>query len=41
MAARWIEADNVDYPFNLAAIESSTVEDWATRWQEIAANVAC
>lgn len=39
-AVRWIERDNVDYPFNLAAVESSTAEDLATRWQEIAADVA-
>lgn len=39
-AARWIERDNVDYPLNLAAYESSTAEDLATRWQEIAADVA-
>lgn len=39
-AARWIERDNVDYPFNLAAVEVSTAEDLATRWQEIAADVA-
>lgn len=39
-AARWIERDNVDYPLNLAAVESSTAEDLATHWQEIAADVA-
>lgn len=39
-AVRWIERDNVDYPLNLAAIESSTAEDLATRWQEIATDVA-
>lgn len=39
-ATRWSERDNVDYPFNLAAVESSTAEDLATRWQEIAADVA-
>jgi len=39
-AVRWVERDNVDYPLNLAAYESSTAEDLATRWQEIAANVA-
>jgi NAD(P)-dependent dehydrogenase (short-subunit alcohol dehydrogenase family) len=39
-AVRWIERDNVDYPLNLAAVESSTAEDLATRWQEIAAPVA-
>ncbi|MBW4471516.1 MAG: SDR family NAD(P)-dependent oxidoreductase [Stenomitos rutilans HA7619-LM2] len=39
-AARWVERDNVDYPLNLAAVESSTVEDLATRWQEIAVDVA-
>jgi len=38
-AVRWIERDNVDYPLNLAAVESSTAEDLATRWQEIAADV--
>jgi len=39
-AVRWVERDNVDYPLNLAAVESSTAEDLATRWQEIAADVA-
>jgi NAD(P)-dependent dehydrogenase (short-subunit alcohol dehydrogenase family) len=39
-AARWVERDNVDYPLNLAAVELSTGEDVATRWQEIAADVA-
>ncbi|MBD2102520.1 SDR family NAD(P)-dependent oxidoreductase [Leptolyngbya sp. FACHB-261] len=39
-AARWIERDKVDYPLNLAAVEVSTAEDLATRWQEIAADVA-
>jgi NAD(P)-dependent dehydrogenase (short-subunit alcohol dehydrogenase family) len=39
-AARWIERDNVDYPLNLAAVEVSTAEDVATRWQEIATDVA-
>ena len=39
-AVRPIERDNVNYPFNLAAVESSTAEDLATRWQEIAADVA-
>lgn len=39
-AVRPIERDNVDYPLNLAAIEVSTAEDLATRWQEIAADVA-
>lgn len=39
-AARWIERDNVDYPFNLGAVESSSAEDLATRWQEIVTNVA-
>ncbi|NHC35580.1 SDR family NAD(P)-dependent oxidoreductase [Scytonema millei] len=39
-AVRWSERDNVNYPFNLAAVESSTAEDLATRWQEIAADVA-
>ena len=39
-AVRWIERDKVDYPLNLAAVESSTAEDLATRWQEITAPVA-
>jgi NAD(P)-dependent dehydrogenase (short-subunit alcohol dehydrogenase family) len=39
-AVRWIERANVDYPLNLAAVESSTAEDLATRWQEIAADIA-
>ncbi|BAZ22185.1 putative 3-oxo-(acyl) acyl carrier protein reductase [Kalymmatonema gypsitolerans NIES-4073] len=39
-AVRWIERNNVDYPLNLAAVESSTAEDLATRWHEIAADVA-
>jgi len=39
-AARWVERDNVDYPLNLAAVEVSTGEDVATRWQKIAADVA-
>jgi NAD(P)-dependent dehydrogenase (short-subunit alcohol dehydrogenase family) len=39
-AVRWIERDNVDYPLNLSAVESSTAEDLATRWQKIAADVA-
>ena len=39
-ATRWIERDNVDYPLNLVAVESSTAEDLATRWQEIAVDVA-
>jgi NAD(P)-dependent dehydrogenase (short-subunit alcohol dehydrogenase family) len=39
-AVRWVERDNVDYPFNLAAVESSTAEDLATRWQEITTDVA-
>jgi NAD(P)-dependent dehydrogenase (short-subunit alcohol dehydrogenase family) len=39
-AVRWVERDNVDYPLNLAAVEVSTAEDVATRWQEIAADVA-
>ncbi|MBE7384973.1 MAG: SDR family NAD(P)-dependent oxidoreductase [Leptolyngbya sp. SIO1E4] len=39
-ATRWIERDNVDYPLNLAAVESSTAEDLATRWQEIVVNAA-
>jgi NAD(P)-dependent dehydrogenase (short-subunit alcohol dehydrogenase family) len=39
-AVRWVERENVDYPLNLAAVESSTAEDVATRWQEIAKDVA-
>ncbi|AFY90662.1 SDR family NAD(P)-dependent oxidoreductase [Chroococcidiopsis thermalis] len=39
-AMRPIERSNVNYPFNLAAVESSTAEDLSTRWQEIAADVA-
>jgi NAD(P)-dependent dehydrogenase (short-subunit alcohol dehydrogenase family) len=39
-AARWVERDNVDYPLNLAAVEVSTGEDVAARWQEIAVEVA-
>ncbi|QDL08518.1 short-chain dehydrogenase [Brasilonema octagenarum UFV-E1] len=39
-AVRWVERDNVDYPLNLAAVEVSTGEDVATRWQQIAADVA-
>lgn len=39
-AGRWIERDHVDYPLNLAAVESSTAEGLATHWQEIAADVA-
>ena len=39
-AVRWIERNNVDYPLNLAAVESSTAEDLATRWHEIATDVA-
>ncbi|MDZ8107290.1 MAG: SDR family NAD(P)-dependent oxidoreductase [Nostoc sp. DedQUE12a] len=39
-AVRWIERDNVDYPLNLSAVEVSTAEDLATRWQEIAVDVA-
>jgi NAD(P)-dependent dehydrogenase (short-subunit alcohol dehydrogenase family) len=39
-AVRWVERDNVDYPLNLAAVEISTAEDVATRWQEIAEDVA-
>lgn len=39
-ATRWVERDNVDYPFNLAAVRSSTAEDLATRWRQIAADVA-
>lgn len=39
-AARWIERNDVDYPLDLGAVEVSTAEDLATRWQEIAVNVA-
>jgi NAD(P)-dependent dehydrogenase (short-subunit alcohol dehydrogenase family) len=39
-AVRWVERDNVDYPLNLAAVESSTAEDLATRWQKIARDIA-
>ncbi|WP_322743928.1 SDR family NAD(P)-dependent oxidoreductase [Nostoc edaphicum] len=39
-ALRWVERNNVDYPLNLAAVESSTAEDLATRWQEIASDIA-
>jgi NAD(P)-dependent dehydrogenase (short-subunit alcohol dehydrogenase family) len=39
-AARWVERDNVDYPLNLGAVEASTGEDVAARWQEIVAEVA-
>jgi hypothetical protein len=39
-AVRWIERDKVDYPLNLAAVESSTAEDVATHWQKIATDVA-
>ncbi|WP_138505791.1 SDR family NAD(P)-dependent oxidoreductase [Nostoc sp. PA-18-2419] len=39
-AVRWSERNNVDYPLNLAAVESSTAEDLATRWHEIAVDVA-
>jgi hypothetical protein len=39
LAVRWVERDNVNYPLNLAGVESSTAEDVATRWQKIAANV--
>lgn len=38
--ARWIERDNVDYPRDLAAIEASTAEELASRWPDIASNVA-
>jgi NAD(P)-dependent dehydrogenase (short-subunit alcohol dehydrogenase family) len=40
IAARWVERDNVDYPKDLAAVEASTAEDLAVRWQDIASNVA-
>jgi NAD(P)-dependent dehydrogenase (short-subunit alcohol dehydrogenase family) len=39
-ALRWVERNNVDYPLNLAAVESSTAEDLATRWHEIASDIA-
>lgn len=39
-AMRWVERDSVDYPLNLAAVKSSTAEDLAACWQEIAADVA-
>jgi len=39
-ALRWIERDNVDYPLNLAAVEISTAEDLATRWKQIASDIA-
>ncbi|XGV94724.1 MAG: SDR family NAD(P)-dependent oxidoreductase [Leptolyngbya sp. BL-A-14] len=39
-AAHWVERDNVDYPLNLAAVEVSTAEDLAARWEEIAVDVA-
>lgn len=38
--ARWVERDNVDYPRDLAAIEASTAEELASRWPDIASNVA-
>lgn len=38
--ARWVERENVDYPIDLAAVEVSTAEDLASRWQDIASNVA-
>ena len=38
-AVRWIERDNVNYPLNLAAVESSTAEDLAIHWQEVAVDV--
>jgi NAD(P)-dependent dehydrogenase (short-subunit alcohol dehydrogenase family) len=39
-AARWVERDNVDYPLNLAAVESATAEELATQWQTVASEVA-
>lgn len=39
-ALRWVERNNVDYPLDFAAVEISTAEDLATRWQEIASDVA-
>ncbi|MUG95060.1 SDR family NAD(P)-dependent oxidoreductase [Scytonema sp. UIC 10036] len=39
-AARWIERDNVDYPLNLAAVESATAEKLVTQWHEVASEVA-
>ncbi|MGL6341522.1 MAG: SDR family NAD(P)-dependent oxidoreductase [Waterburya sp.] len=39
-ALRWVERDNVDYPLNLAAVEISTAEDLATRWKQIASDIA-
>ena len=38
--ARWVERENVDYPIDLAAVEASTAEELATRWQDIASNIA-
>lgn len=38
--AYWVERENVDYPIDLAAVEVSTAEDMASRWQDIALNVA-
>jgi NAD(P)-dependent dehydrogenase (short-subunit alcohol dehydrogenase family) len=39
-AARWVERDNVNYPLNLAAVESATAEKLTTQWQEVASDVA-
>jgi NAD(P)-dependent dehydrogenase (short-subunit alcohol dehydrogenase family) len=39
-AVRWIERDNVDYPLNLAAVESATVEELVTQWHEVAYEIA-
>jgi NAD(P)-dependent dehydrogenase (short-subunit alcohol dehydrogenase family) len=39
-ALRWVERNNVDYPLNLAAVEISTAEDLATRWKQIASDIA-
>lgn len=38
--ARWVERENVNYPQDLAAIEASTAEELASRWPDIALNVA-
>ncbi|YAF97138.1 MAG: SDR family NAD(P)-dependent oxidoreductase [Nodularia sp. CChRGM 3473] len=37
---RWVERENVDYPTDLAAIEASTAERLAARWQETVSEVA-
>lgn len=36
---RWVEREDVDYPIDLAAVEASTAEQIAARWQDIASNV--